>query len=131
MATIGKNSPTAPAATIRSLNALPSISFSRRIGSRIPRAVVVSASDTGTNAWTNPLAASTPTTPRARIRLTSHPRIASRPGAARNMAKSSSYPASRNRNPSPRLTKGATLPVCAHPRTWGPMMTPPTRKTTT
>ena len=42
-ATIGRNSPTAPAAIMKRPKRPPSMSLSRRIGSSVPRAVVVSA----------------------------------------------------------------------------------------
>ena len=48
MIKMGNSSPTAPAANTYRPNCPPSISLSRRIGSSVPRAVVVNASPTGT-----------------------------------------------------------------------------------
>ena len=48
MIRIGKSSPTAPAANTCRPKLPPSMSLSRRIGSSVPSAVVVSASPTGT-----------------------------------------------------------------------------------
>ena len=48
MIRIGKSSPTAPAAYTYRPNRPPSMSLSRRMGSSVPSAVVVSASPTGT-----------------------------------------------------------------------------------
>ena len=62
MPTIGKNSPTAPAGMISGPNGPSSMLLSRRIGSNVPSAVVVSASATGTKASTKPPAASRPVT---------------------------------------------------------------------
>ena len=57
MATMGKNSPTAPAAMMNAPNRPSSIWLSRRIGSSVPSAVVVRPIAIGTNAWTKPTAA--------------------------------------------------------------------------
>ncbi len=43
MARIGQSSPAAPAAKVKRPNAPSSMTFSRRIGSSVPRAVVVTA----------------------------------------------------------------------------------------
>ena len=48
MIKMGKSSPTAPAANTYRPNWPPSMSLSRKMGSSVPRAVVVSASPTGT-----------------------------------------------------------------------------------
>ena len=61
-ATIGRNSPTAPAAMMNAPNRPSSIRLSRRMGRRVPSAVVVRPIATGTNAWTKPTAAKAPVT---------------------------------------------------------------------
>ena len=48
MIRMGNSSPTAPAAKMYSPNRPPSMSLSRKMGSSVPSAVVVSASPTGT-----------------------------------------------------------------------------------
>ena len=68
MATIGKNSPTAWAAMMGPPNRPSKSRLSRRIGGRVPNAVVVRPIAIGTNAWTNPAAANAPVTQRRRPR---------------------------------------------------------------
>ena len=63
---IGPNSPTAPAAVRYDPNLEPSSPRSRRIGSSVPMAVVVSASPIIRLEMTNPSIASTAPTPRPR-----------------------------------------------------------------
>jgi hypothetical protein len=52
MATIGKNSPTAPAAMMKPPNRPSSIWLSRKMGNKVPSAVVVKPIAIGTNART-------------------------------------------------------------------------------
>lgn len=66
------------------------MSLARKIGSSVPSAVVVSANETGTNACTKPVAASTPTTPVDNASATIQPMTASLPGRQRNSTGSSS-----------------------------------------
>ena len=56
MATMGKSSPTAPAASTYRPNWPESMSLSCRMGSSVPSAVVVSASPIGTKSRTKPIA---------------------------------------------------------------------------
>ena len=63
---------------------------SRRMGSSVPRAVVVSAMETGTNACTNPMAASPPTITTAAIALMTQDVSAWRPAFSRRRRGSSS-----------------------------------------
>ena len=90
MATIGKNSPTAPAAMMNPPNRPSSIWLSRRMGSRVPSAVVVRPIAIGTNAWTKPTAAKAPVTAIAITTVTSQDLMASRPARSRNSPSSSS-----------------------------------------
>ena len=131
MPTIGRNSPTAPAGMMNRPSEPPSMSLSRRMGSRVPSAVVVSASATGTKACTSPAAASRPVTTIETRALTSQPASARRPDRSQKWSSSSSYPASRNKNPSPTLATSSIGPGAAHPATSGPISTPPTIRTTT
>ncbi len=105
--------------------------LSCRIGSRVPSAVVVRASPTGTKSWMYPVEPSAATTPTASTAVTAQPASASRPGRCRSSRGSSSYPASRNRKPRPMLDSRVMLAVLARPRPCGPMSTPPSRKMTT
>ena len=102
MAMIGSSSPTAPAAKMYRPNLPVNMCWSRRIGSRVPSAVVVNAIDTGTKARTTPRYSNPPTIRTAATALTPQPINASRPAFSRSNAGSNSYPASRNRNPNPR-----------------------------
>ena len=77
--TTGRNSPTAPAARMFGPSVPPSMSFSRRIGSNVPSAVVVIPSATGTKASTKPVQARKPVTTVATANVTNHPSKASRP----------------------------------------------------
>ena len=90
IATTGRNSPTAPAARMYEPNRPRSMSLSRRVGNRVPSAVVVSPSATGTNARTSPAASRRPTTTQARVTVTNQPTIASRPACSRKSVSSSS-----------------------------------------
>ena len=90
IATIGRNSPTAPAAMMKSPNRPSSIRLSRRIGSRVPSAVVVSPIAMGTKAWTKPTAARAPVTAIATSAVTSQEAMASRPARSRKSPISSS-----------------------------------------
>ena len=90
MATMGRNSPTAPAAMMNPPNRPPNIWLSRRIGSRVPSAVVVRPIAIGTNAWMKPTAANPPVTAIATSAVTSQEVIASRPARSRNSPSSSS-----------------------------------------
>ena len=131
MPTIGRNSPAAPAGMrYRPIGPL-SMSLSRRIGSNVPSAVVVSASATGTKAWTRPAAASRPVTTIETRALISQPATASRPVRSAKWSSSSSYPARRKRKPSPTLATNAIESGSANPATSGPIRTPPTISTTT
>ena len=62
MAKMGRNSPTAPAAMMNPPKRPSSIRLSRKMGSRVPSAVVVRPIAIGTNARTNPTAAKAPVT---------------------------------------------------------------------
>ena len=80
MQSTGPISPTAPAANTYRPKRPSSMWWSRRIGSKVPSAVVVSPIATGRNAFTSPAASSAPTTA---IEITiemAHETIASRPG---------------------------------------------------
>jgi len=79
MAMMGKSSPTAPAASTYRPNLPLSMSLSCRIGSRVPSAVVVSASPMGTKSRTKPNAASRATAATDSRALTAQPSIAIRP----------------------------------------------------
>ena len=89
-ATMGRNSPTAPAAMINAPKRPPSIRLSRRIGSKVPSAVVVRPIAIGTNASTKPTAAKAPVTAIATTTVTSQDVNASRPARSRNSLSSSS-----------------------------------------
>ena len=131
MATIGKSSPTAPAASTYRPNSPESMSLSCRMGSSVPSAVVVRASPIGTKSWTKPSQPRMATAPTAMTALNAQPPMASRPARSRSRRGSSSYPASRNRKPSPTLASSLMLPVSARPRTCGPIRTPARISTTT
>jgi hypothetical protein len=131
MATIGKSSPTAPAASTYRPNSPDSILLSCRMGSSVPSAVVVRARAIGTKSRTKPRAPRTATAPTAMTALNAQPPMASRPARSRSRRGSSSYPASKNRNPSPTLASSLMLPVSARPRTCGPIRTPARISTTT
>lgn len=131
MATMGKSSPTAPAASTYRPNWPESMSLSCRMGSGVPSAVVVSASPIGTKSRTKPIAPRTATAPTAMKALNAQPPMARRPARSRSSRGSNSYPASRNKNPSPTLASSLMLPVSARPRTCGPITTPARIKTTT
>ena len=90
MPTMGKNSPTAPAGMISRPSGPPSMSLSRRIGSKVPSAVVVSASATGTKASTKPPTASSAGDRDQTAALTSQPPRASRPLRSPKCSSSSS-----------------------------------------
>ena len=100
MATMGKNSPTAPAAMMNPPKRPSSIWLSRRIGSSVPSAVVVRPIAIGTNAWTKPTAAKAPVTPSAVAIVTSQDFSASRPARSRNTSSSARSP------PAGRGTRG-------------------------
>ena len=89
-ATIGRNSPTAPAAMMNAPKRPSSIRLSRRMGSKVPSAVVVRPIATGTNASTKPTAAKAPVTATAITAVTSQEDSASRPARSRNSPSSSS-----------------------------------------
>ncbi len=89
-ATIGKNSPTAPAAMMNAPNRPSNIWLSRRIGNSVPSAVVVNPIAIGTKAWTKPTAAKAPVTAIATTTVTSQDVTASRPARSRNRPRSSS-----------------------------------------
>jgi len=89
-ATMGRNSPTAPAAMMNPPNRPSSIRLSRRMGSSVPSAVVVKPIATGTNARTKPAAANAAVTPIATSNVTSQDVNASRPARSRNSPSSSS-----------------------------------------
>ena len=89
-ATIGRNSPTAPEAMMNAPNRPSSIRLSRRIGSRVPSAVVVRPIAIGTNALTRPAAAKAAVTPTATTSVTNQDDKASRPARSRNRPSSSS-----------------------------------------
>ena len=90
MPTMGKNSPTAPAGMMNRPSGPSSMSLSRKIGNKVPSAVVVSASATGTKACTRPAAANTPVTATETTALTNQPATASRPDRSRKWSSSSS-----------------------------------------
>ena len=90
MATMGKNSPTAPAAMMSAPNRPSSRWLSRRMGKRVPSAVVVKPRAIGTNAVTSPAAARAAVTPTATTAVTSQEMIASRPARSRKRLMSSS-----------------------------------------
>ena len=129
-AMIGSSSPTAPAARTWEPSRPCSRWFSRRMGSSVPSAVVVSAMATGTNARTSPTAYSRPTIPPASAAITSHDRAARRPGSARSSRWSTSYPARRNRKPSPTSARICALSGDPSPRPCGPIRIPPRRSRT-
>ena len=90
MPTIGRNSPTAPAGRMYLPNRPPSMSWSRRIGSSAPKAVVVSPSATGTKARMNPAYARRPVTTIASTAVTNQQMIARWPTRSLNSWRSSS-----------------------------------------
>ena len=90
MPTIGRNSPTAPAGMMYLPSEPSSMSLSRRIGSSVPSAVVVSAIATGTKAFTKPATARTPVTASAITAVTVQPARASRPARSRKWSSWSS-----------------------------------------
>ena len=102
-----------------------SMPCSRSIGSSVPRAVVVNPMATGRNAWTKPMAARPPTTSTAIAVLITQAITACFPAFSRSNAGSSSYPARRNRKPSPNPAISWISSDRANPRTWGPMRMPP------
>src|ERR1022692_345801 len=107
------------------------MSLSRRMGSSVPSAVGVRASETGTKSRTKPTWVSTPTVTRASTAAMSHARIASLPGRCRSRPGSSSYPASRNRKPRPTLDSRVMYCGRAKPSTWGPIRMPQKMRMTT
>src|SRR5215469_15882006 len=82
IATIGNNSPTAPAASTYLPKSPDSMSASCRIGSSVPSAVVVSASPMGTKSWTKPVTFSTATKATESAALAVQPAMPSGPIAA-------------------------------------------------
>ena len=81
IATIGRNSPTAPAAKTNGPSAVFSVPFSRRIGSRVPSAVVVSAIVTSTLPSITRSCCTISTKASASPAVTNQERIASLPGS--------------------------------------------------
>ncbi len=124
IATMGKSSPTAPAARTYRPNSPESMSLSCRMGSSVPSAVVVRASPIGTKSRTYPTEPRPATAPTAMTALSAQPAMASLPGCSRSSRGSSSYPASRNRNPSPTLESRLMLTVSARPRPCRPIRMP-------
>ena len=66
-----------------------------------------------------------------RAALSTQPAMASLPACSRSSRGSSSYPASRNRNPSPTLASSLMLAVSARPSPFGPIRMPAKIRTTT
>ena len=79
IARMGPNSPIAPAPWKYRPNGVPSTPRSRRIGSSVPRAVLVRAMATATPSCTKPRDSSARTTTMASATDTNHPMTASRP----------------------------------------------------
>ena len=89
-ATIGRNSPTAPAAMMKAPNRPSNMLLSRRMGNSVPSAVVVNPMAIGTNAWTKPTAARAPVTATAITAVTIHDVMAKRPARSPKSPRSSS-----------------------------------------
>ena len=107
------------------------MSLSRRIGSNVPSAVVVTAIAITRGECTTPAAYSPANTAAAPARLTNQDTPANRPARSLNNARSSSYPASRNRKPRPIDENIETGSAFAHPATDGPTRIPATKRSTT
>ena len=125
MPTIGKNSPTAPAGMMNRPSGPPSMSLSRRIGSSVPSAVVVSARATGTKACTKPAAASS-AGDRDRDHGADQPAghgQSSGPLPEDDRARARSRPAGTG-TPSPTLATSSIESGSASPATSGPISTP-------
>ena len=124
MATMGKNSPTAPAAMMYAPNRPSSIWLSRRIGNSVPSAVVVRPIAIGTKAWTKPTAAKAPVTATATSAVTSQDvKRAGRPAPGTVRARVRS----RQQEQEPEANVGYQLDASgsAHPKTCGPIRIPP------
>ena len=74
---------------------------------------------------------SSPTTPAANAAVRSQARAARRPGSARSSRWSTSYPARRNRNPSPTSARICAFSGEPRSRPCGPISMPPTSRSTT
>ena len=101
MATTGPSSPYAPCRSTRTPMGDFSSRWSLRIGSRVPRAVEVSAIATAISASSTSVTPSRATTPRASSRQPSQVRAAAPPARPVSSRSSTSKPASRKRNASP------------------------------
>ena len=99
---MGPTSPNAPAAATSAPNRPSASPLSRRIGASVPSAVVVSATPTNRVLSTTSTASNSPATTSANATDTPQPVSASRAGIPRSWLRSSSKPARKNRNASPK-----------------------------
>ena len=130
--TIGPNSPIAPAPRMQRPSGVSSSPASRRIGSRVPTAVVLSTTATSTGSATSPAARRPKVSARASPTDSPQPAMPSCSGRPRSLAKSSSMPARKNRNDRPSDDSARSVPsVSTRSRTCGPMTTPKVSSRTT
>ncbi len=129
---IGPNSPTAPAPSRKRPKRVISSPASRRMGIRVPRAVVASAEPVYASDTTTPASASAPAREYASTSDSPHPTLASRSGVPRIRSKSISNPAKKNNMPRPRFEKKRmNRSGSARSSTWGPITMPSRSSRTT
>ncbi len=129
---MGPNSPMAPAPSTKRPKSLSRSPASRRMGISVPIAVVLSATATSTGSDTNPAACRANVAANASATETSQPSPPSRKGGPRNVEKSRSMPARKNRIERPRADNVRRLPSPAtRSSTCGPTRMPSSSSSTT